>query len=421
MKKNTVLPFAAGQTRSKKLFVDFATSAACAIVKTVFRNKIINKTQIDYSKNYLILCAHGSGLDFLHTKSAFKHMDIAIVAARKLFFGKITGLLMRIKKAIPKKQFIADLLALRLIRNASESGKSVFICPEGRSTPDGKNSFISPAVSKMIKWLNLPVLFVKPQGSYLSFPRWAKSVRFGKMTTEVSLLLSKNDINTLSSDEIYERVKEAFIFNEYDYQIKNKIKFHTLAPAKNIQRLLFVCPECKSSINMESGPKHIFCAACGLKAHVGTDASIKFKKGDSYFNNINEWIEFEKRFIADLVAHPDFSYEIKTDLDFENESTMSYKKIAEGALNITRAGITFRASKFVDDGLIDADKEKYSNIFYPASALSGLSYATHNIELYAYENSQIYKFADDVVTYKLNLIIEAVFNAYGCKNTPQAQ
>jgi 1-acyl-sn-glycerol-3-phosphate acyltransferase len=390
----------------KKFFIKHISGLACTLVKLAFRNKIVKKTPIDYAQNYFILCTHGSGFDIFHTMAALRPMKYAIVAARKLFYKKFTGKFLRISGAIPKKQFVADLAALKLVKNAAEEGKSIFICPEGRSTPDGLNGYIAPAISKMVKWLGLPVLFVKPQGSYLTFPRWAKNIRFGKMTTEVGLLLTKREVGELSNEEIYDKIKAAFSFNEYDYQIGNNLKFLTGAPAKNINRLLFICPHCNSSDNMTADSKEISCKACGLKAEVDTKGTLTFKDGDKYFERIDQWVAFQKNQVAAIVKQEGFSYTLDTDLYFEDDLNMSYKKAASGSFRLDRTGVTFSASELLDG----VDKEKYSKIFYPASSLLSLSYETHGLELYKYDTTQKYRFKEDIITYKIDLFIEAIFN-----------
>ncbi|MDR1939415.1 MAG: 1-acyl-sn-glycerol-3-phosphate acyltransferase [Clostridiales bacterium] len=392
------------KSRGGGFFFKKLKKLACFIIKTAFRNEIVKKTPIDYCQNYLILCAHGSGLDMFHTMAALEPLDYTVVAARKLFFGKLLGGLLRASGAIPKKQFVTDLTALRLVKNAAESGKSIFICPEGRSTPDGTNSHVSPAIAKMVKWLGLPVLFVKPQGSYLSFPRWVQSPRFGKMTTEVELLLTKREVANLSNQEIYEKIKKAFTFNEYDYQIENGIKFLTPSPAKKIHNLLFICPECKSQTDMYSTSKEICCRACGLKAKVDVSGKLEFQKS-GYFDRIDQWVAFQKNEIARLVAKDGFYYQIKTALSFEDELNNSYKKVADGVFAIDKNGAVFTAESFFED----IDKSKYSKITYPSSAFASLSYGSSYLELYAHESTQKYSFGDGVITYKISLLLEAVY------------
>ncbi|MDR2046801.1 MAG: 1-acyl-sn-glycerol-3-phosphate acyltransferase [Clostridiales bacterium] len=389
-------------------FVRAAANLAAGIVKFAFGNKIIKKTQVDYSQNYLILCTHGSGLDILHAMAALKGLDFTVVAARKLFYSKLGGPLLRMFDAIPKKQYAVDLAAMRMIKNAAERGESVFLCPEGRSTPDGVNGYISPAVSKLIKWLGLPVIFVNPKGSYLSYPRWRRIPRFGRMTTDVELMLTKREAREFSNDAIYERVTKFFTFNDYDYQINERLKFFTLSPAKEIQRLLFVCPSCKSLTDMTSTNKTVFCKACDCTATVNLDATLDFR-GEKYFSRIDEWIAFQKKEIAKIVAEPGFSYSVDAKLLFENDENNSYKKIADGAFGISRAGVSFKVSAFADSAAENEYGEKYSEIFYPAKNLTGLSYDKAGLELYAYESTQKYKFTSDVVIYRINLMIESVF------------
>ncbi|MDR3292718.1 MAG: 1-acyl-sn-glycerol-3-phosphate acyltransferase [Clostridiales bacterium] len=434
--KNKTPPEHPKKSKLKTFFVDALMSFMTGLVKLIFRNKIVKKTPIDTTQRYLILCTHGSGLDIFHASAAIRPMKCVVVAAKKLYFGKFTGPLLRLHGAIPKKQFVADLPAMRLMKNAADAGNNLLLCPEGRSTPDGKNSYITPAAAKLIKWIGLPVLFVKPQGSYLTFPRWAKSLRFGKMTTEIGLLLTKSEVENLTGNDIYQRVVGAFTFNEYDYQLDNRIKFLTSSPAKNIYRMLFICPACKSRTDMASDSHSVFCKKCGFRANVGTNGRLevikggydvnetdveaaknsgKVKKtdlavvkgGGAAFTRIDQWVAFEKAEIEKDILSPAFRYEIKTELLLEDDLKHGYEKLADGTFTIDRGGITYRTESFVTE---NADyRTKYAEIFYPANTLVSLSYDTHGLELYAFDGTQKYRFDHSVITYRIDLLIEAVY------------
>ena len=227
------------------------------------------------------------------------------------------------------------------------------------------------------------------------------------MTTEVELLLTKRDVKELSNDEIYEKIRRAFTFNEYDYQLENNIKFLTGAPAKNINRLLFLCPACLSRGRMTASAKEISCLDCGLSVRVENTGELLYQRGqEEFFKRVDDWVLWQKRDANQLVKQENFSFTLDTELFLEDDPSNSHKKIAEGVLRVSREGLSFNAREFTED----KDREKYSEINYPAASLLSLSYNTDTLELYAYEGTQIYKFKEKDITYRINLMIEAIFN-----------
>jgi 1-acyl-sn-glycerol-3-phosphate acyltransferase len=210
----------------------------------------------------VLLSTHGSVFDAAYAGRAIVPKYYTGVVAKRLFYLPFLGKVLSYAEFIQKKQFVVDIGCIKQIKSGIDGGASVFICPEGNTSVVGRNSYLSPSIAKLIKWIGAPVLFYRAKGSYLSFPRFGK-IRKGKILVESELLFGKDEIKNLSTDAIFERLNEAFQYNDHEYQEKNRIKFKCKAPAEGLELLLYKCPKCGAEFKNSSKKDEIFCSECG--------------------------------------------------------------------------------------------------------------------------------------------------------------
>ncbi|MDR2090420.1 MAG: 1-acyl-sn-glycerol-3-phosphate acyltransferase [Clostridiales bacterium] len=249
----------------------------------------------------LILSTHGSLFDAAYAGRAISPKYYTGVVAKKLFYVPILGKILKKCGFILKNQFTADINCIKQIKNSIDANVSVFMCPEGKTSVDGRTSYLAPSVAKLIKWTGAPVLFYKPNGSYLSAPRFGKTRR-GKINVESRLLFTKEETKTLSADEIFERLNEAFQYNDHEYQEKNHLKFKSRAPASGLENLLYKCPKCGAEFQNVSKKDILECTACGNSVKIDLYGKISPNDGNSVaFDRIDRWVDFQKAALTEEI------------------------------------------------------------------------------------------------------------------------
>ncbi|MDR2046800.1 MAG: 1-acyl-sn-glycerol-3-phosphate acyltransferase [Clostridiales bacterium] len=355
----------------------------------------------------LILSTHGSLLDAVYAGRSILPKYYTGVVAKNVFLQPVIGGLVRKMGFIAKKQFVADIVCIKAIKSALDGGVSVFICPEGKISADGRQGYLSPAIAKLVKWADAPVLFYKTHGSYLAFPRWSKGIRRGKIRVEASLLFSKDELRTLSYDDIYERLKTAFVFNDYEYQEQNRLKFRTRRPAEGIERLLYKCPECGAEFQNLTKKDALTCSSCGNAVRIDLFGAITSLTGGAFFDRPDRWADFQKAALREETARDGFALSERVVLSVEDVDTAKYVKTAKGTLTLNGKGLTFSPSEIFRNDI----RAEY---FYPLSALPSLAFGNKSVYLGADGAMQSYAFDGGGKACKWHYAVEILYGgAFG--------
>ena len=120
--------------------------------------------------------------------------------------------------------------------------------PEARYSFDGTQSYLTPAVGKMAKYLKLPVVLIMSYGNFIANPQWNKD-KFRPVPVKGKLvcIATADEVDELSADELNRRIKENFVYDDFRYQYDNKIKIDFKERARGLHRILYRCCECEPS------------------------------------------------------------------------------------------------------------------------------------------------------------------------------
>ena len=114
--------------------------------------------------------AVGRAVHFLSTELAFSGGGMGWI---NQFFG-----------AVPKRKFTADPRAILRLRRWRDLGGSIGLFPEGERTWDGRPLPILPGVEKLVRVMDLPVVTVRVYNGWRQSPRWAATLRRGRVHVE---------------------------------------------------------------------------------------------------------------------------------------------------------------------------------------------------------------------------------------------
>lgn len=128
---------------------------------------------------------HGAVLDPFWVAAAAGR-PVRFMANERLFRGRISGPLVRLFGAVPKRKFEPDVAAVRQFVRLCRQGHAVGIFPEGRRTWDGRALPLVPGTGRLVKLLGVPVVFVRNHTSYLRSPQWARHTRWVPIRLSVS-------------------------------------------------------------------------------------------------------------------------------------------------------------------------------------------------------------------------------------------
>ena len=121
--------------------------------------------------------------------------------------------------AICTRKYTMDLHLVKSIRKVLERGDVLSMYPEARYSPAGTTSYIPESVGMLVKKNRVPVVAVLHRGNYLHCPFWDfRRKRKVPLHTTLTKILTPEEIDNMSVDEINDRIREALTYNEYEYQ-----------------------------------------------------------------------------------------------------------------------------------------------------------------------------------------------------------
>lgn len=260
---------------------------------------VYKKFRCNIKKPYLILSNHFTALDPFMLALSF-NFPIYFVASDDLFSIKyISSIIKYLVAPIPKTKSASDINTIKDCYKIAKEGGSICIFPEGNRTYNGVTTYIPPSIVKLIKLLKLPVLLYRFEGGYGVQPRWAGSIRRGRMRGYVYRILTYEDYSKLSEQQIYKYITDNLFINAFEENKILKKRYKSFKKAQYIERFLYACPDCKNFSTIYSKKNYIICKKCGLQVKYEEDLSLTVKKGKCRFDNVKEWDDFQKKLILE--------------------------------------------------------------------------------------------------------------------------
>lgn len=279
---------AAKKYRAGKLINKFLKLIAGIYLKHLFDYSIENEHLQEIKPPFIVLANHTNFWDpFL--LSMCIPVPVHFVTSDAYFRNPILKQLLKLVGAIPKTKLISDPLSIRGIIEVAKNKGVIGIFPEGRRNWDGKTLPLLHPTAKLIKSLGIPVVSVVFKGACLAMPRWATSTRKGKIAIKLSKVLNPQEIEALSTGEIYTRITESLSYDEYDFQREHMNPYPGPKIAEKLELFLFTCPNCTSMDKLASSGEILTCKSCGYK--VGYNSYGFFETGNPklYYDNPRDW------------------------------------------------------------------------------------------------------------------------------------
>lgn len=252
----------------------------------------------DIEAPYLVLANHNCDLDPVFLGLAFPQQMYFIASEHVYRAGFASRLLRFVFEPIAKRKGTSDALTVMKAIRTLRSGKNVCLFPEGQKSFNGLTGDIHVATGKLVKASKATLVTYKFEGGYFTTPRWGKGIRKGKITGKLVNIYTKEQLDSLSAEEITEIIKKDLYEDAYARQNEKPVKCKSKNIAEHLESALCVCPSCNKIDTLSSKKDTLFCKECGLVAKLDNYYQFIDKKP---FATITEWDLFQQAFIKSLV------------------------------------------------------------------------------------------------------------------------
>lgn len=275
------------------------------------RSKIDKKGMKGVDAPYILLCNHNAFYDFMvATVATFPHQAYYIVAVDG-FIGR--EWLMRGVGCIGKRKFTNDISLIRHLKAVLDRGKIVAFYPEARYSLCGTNAVLPESLGKMVKIFKQPVATLITHGHHIDAPFW-KGVnpksRMLKTTSEMKVILSKEDIERMTVDEINAKINEEFVYDDFQWQKDNKVKVKNKKRAEGLEHVLYKCPECGAEYRMSTKGSVITCGHCCHEWEMDIYGELHSLTGETKFPHIPDWFEWERECVKKEIDEGGYSLDV---------------------------------------------------------------------------------------------------------------
>lgn len=319
----------------------------------------------------IVLSNHTSFPDFLYTTVAAYPKRVSYLAADKMFYDPVLGLFLRLARAIPKCLFQTDPVAtLKAFRILKQNG-IIGIFPEGQISPIGVTMDYNPSIIKLIQKAKVPVYMVKHRGAYLVNPPWTKKTFRGKIETTVDIVVTQEEVQSLSKHELHQRINDKLSFNTHEYNETRQMKTK-LNDIYNLESVIYHCPNCGID-DLKSEKHQLVCTHCNSEFIYDEYGKLGGYRIDELYK-IQESIIHQK-----FDKNPDFHMNADVKLECYRENRVV--EVGQGTLRLDIHGYHF-------NGTVDGVLTRYD--FDPLHIASLPSDLGINIQIY--KDYMLYQF-----------------------------
>ena len=297
---------------------------------------------------YLMLVTHSSMVDFnVMLKATHPHKVNNVMTLEG--FNTYTEPLMRSLGVLGTRKYINDMNLVRNIKYCIEKlGNTFVLFPEARYSLDGCTSYIPSSTAKLIKVLRVPVVVLKIQGNFITCPQWNKINKKTHVEAQMVQIISREECKDISLDEIASRIREHFTYDDYKWQLENKIKIDHPKRAEGLHALLYKCPHCKAESQMGSKGAKLFCNACGKTWEMDEYGQMHALDGKTEFSHIPDWSNWERACVRKEIEDGTYYFEDTVRIETLPGSWKFYKQ-GEGTLIQTPEGTTVKCNYYGEE------------------------------------------------------------------------
>lgn len=336
----------------------------------------------------IVLCNHGSFIDFAYMALALKRDKPHIVTTRQYFYNRRLRWLLRKLGCIPKSLFTTDLESTKNCIQVLKNNGVLVLCPEARLCTVGETEDIQDSVMSFLHKMGhtATIYTLTFSGDYLALPKWARSgnkrfVRRGSpVYAELNLLYDKGQGGAVSLQQFANTVTSALHHNEFEWLSAHpEVTYPQGNLAIGLHNVLCRCPECNAEFALSAEGNTLVCSSCGKSFTM--DDRYRFTSGR--FQNLQEWYHWQLDELRREIEF-DADWQLSDDVTLYHSSLDGKKQLREvgkGRCVLDRDGLVYTGT----DGGVEIVKT------FPTSRLFKVLFGA-GADFEVYEGTEIWYF-----------------------------
>ena len=306
--------------------------------------KAVNKVGVP-EKPSIILCNHGSFVDFLYAGMLVRKLKPHFIVARLYFYNNHLGRLLRNVGAFPKSMFATDLENARNCMTVLREKQYLAMMPEARLSTVGRFEDIQDATYAFLKKAGVSIYTVKINGDYFADPKWGKGFRRGaEVEAELDILYTAEQVAELSLEQLQRGIEQRLDYDEFRWlESRPHIRYRSKQMAEGLENILAVCPVCHGKHTITTHKDKICCEHCGELTAV--DERYRFAEGFR-FQNFAQWYDWQMALLKEEIqGNPEYVLSEEVELRLPSNGKGLTRFGGRGVCSLSRNGLTYIGRK----------------------------------------------------------------------------
>ncbi len=330
----------------------------------------------------IVLCNHGSFIDFAYAGTLIRETSPNFVVARLYFYKKLVNNFIRRFGCFPKSMFTLDLESVKNCLRVLKSGGVLAMMPEARLSTVGKFEDIQKDTFAFLKSAGVPVYTVMIHGDYLAKPKWGGKMRRGALVeSTLEQLFTVEELKLLSKEDIEEKTLAALYYDEFEWLATHpELHYRSGKLAEGLENILTLCPKCHQRYTFTAKGHTLRCEACNWETTLDDRYHFTEKTPFAHFADWYDWQTAQ--YAQEIAENADFSLSSPVVLKHSSKDGKTMlREAGAGICTLNREGLTYKGTR---DG---EEVEKH----FPMSSIYRLLFgAGENFEIY--EGKEIFYF-----------------------------
>jgi uncharacterized membrane protein YdjX (TVP38/TMEM64 family)/1-acyl-sn-glycerol-3-phosphate acyltransferase len=309
------------------------------------RIRVTNKCGSQPQAPSIVLCNHGSFIDFIYAEALLRKTRPHFVVARLYFYHELLGGLLKRLGSFPKSMFALDMESTKNCLRVFQNGEVLTMMPEARLSTAGRFEDIQPGTYSFLKKAGVPVYTLKICGDYFADPKWGKGFRRGSLVeAELDILFTAQQLQTMTQEEIRRGVEQRLDYDEFRWLAGHpEVRYRGKRLAEGLENILTVCPSCGGRHTITTKKMDVFCEKCGHLTRM--DNRYGFTE-DFRFENFGQWFDWQKSVLEEKILHdPDFSMSAKVEFRLPGRGWHLTRSAGSGICTLDRSGLTYTGTR----------------------------------------------------------------------------
>jgi hypothetical protein len=328
-----------------RLLPAYAISRLLLFLKGV-RVRSTNRVGRHMETPCVVLCNHGSFIDFIYAGGLIRRHGPNFIVARLYFYRKDLGGLLRAHGCFPKSMFTLDYESVKNSMTVLKRGGVLAMMPEARLSTAGRFEDIQPGTYSFLQKMGVPVYTVEIHGDYLADPKWGKGMRRGSLVeATLDLLLTAEQVKSMQPEDIQKAVEERLYYDELEWiKTKPSVRYRSKTLAQGLENILAICPRCQQKYTLTTKGHDVFCEHCGKVATMNDRYSFE---GGAPFENFSLWYDWQKEQIKQAIKQdPDYTLSSPVTLFRPSKDGKTLlRQAGEGSCTLNREGLRYHGTQ----------------------------------------------------------------------------